>query len=163
MGAYIYVCTPGRTRTLSKASVVLCANPLHYRGIWSRVPDSNRCSQFCRLMPKPLGQPDICFVKVSGLEPKLTEPKSVVLPLHHTSISGRGGKIRTLTAGFGDHHAAINTTPLYIFLMIWTHISFHPILEELYLWIKKILIPFIKVLPVSLVDIVSPFIPQILS
>lgn len=28
---------------------------------------------------------DLC-VEVSGLEPKLAEPKSVVLPLHHTSI-----------------------------------------------------------------------------
>lgn len=27
-----------------------------------------------------------CFVKVDGLEPPLTEPKSIVLPLHHTSV-----------------------------------------------------------------------------
>ena len=28
----------------------------------------------------------VALVEASGLEPKLTEPKSVVLPLHHTSI-----------------------------------------------------------------------------
>ena len=103
-----------------------------------------------------------CFVKVPGLEPRLTEPKSVVLPLHHTSISCRSRKTRTLTDGFGDRNATV-TPYSCIILMIWTHISFHPTLEELLLGVKKVVIPFIKVFPVSLVDIVSPFVPQILS
>lgn len=32
------------------------------------------------------------FVVRPGFEPRQTEPKSVVLPLHHSSISGEGGK-----------------------------------------------------------------------
>lgn len=27
-----------------------------------------------------------CFVEASGFEPEMTEPKSIVLPLHHASI-----------------------------------------------------------------------------
>ena len=46
-------------------------------------------------------------VEVSGFEPELLEPKSNVLPLHHTSISSRSRKIRTLTDGFGDRNATI--------------------------------------------------------
>ena len=37
------------------------------------------------------------FVEVPGFEPGLTEPKSVVLPLHHTSISCSTGGTRTHT------------------------------------------------------------------
>ena len=72
---------------------------------------------------------------VEGFEPSRTVLETGMLPLHHTPI----------------------------FLMIWTHISFHPTLEELLLGVKKVVIPFIKVFPVSLVDIVSPLVPQILS
>lgn len=48
----------------------------------------------------------ISIVEISGLEPELREPKSLVLPLHHISISSRSGRIRTLggiyLGGFGD-------------------------------------------------------------
>ena len=33
------------------------------------------------------------FVEVSGFEPELGEPKSPVLPLHHTSIFAENGGI----------------------------------------------------------------------
>ena len=48
----------------------------------------------------------ISIVEISGLEPELREPKSLVLPLHHISISSRSGRIRTLggiyLGGIGD-------------------------------------------------------------
>ena len=34
------------------------------------------------------GQPLIALVEIPGFEPGQTEPKSVVLPLHHISIPG---------------------------------------------------------------------------
>ena len=34
----------------------------------------------------PAGQAAEEFVELSGLEPKISEPKSDVLPLHHSSI-----------------------------------------------------------------------------
>ena len=49
----------------------------------------------------------ISIVEISGLEPELRESKSLVLPLHHISISSRSGRIRTLggiyLGSFGDH------------------------------------------------------------
>ena len=40
---------------------------------------SKKAGHFDKLCDRPL-------VEISGLEPELAEPKSVVLPLHHTSI-----------------------------------------------------------------------------
>lgn len=40
---------------------------------------SKKAGHFDKLCDRPL-------VEISGLEPELAEPKSVVLPLHHTSV-----------------------------------------------------------------------------
>lgn len=53
------------------------------------------------------------------------------------------------------------TTLLYL-SMPGTHISLHPTLKELFLGIQEVVIPFIKILPVSLVYIVPPFIPEVI-
>ena len=42
-----------------------------------------------------------------------------------------------------------------------THISILPTLEELFLRVQEIIIPLIKIFVISFVDIVSPFIPQV--
>ena len=60
--------------------------PLHHKGIWSRVVESNHSNWFCRPGPNRSANPTL-FVEISGLEPELREPKSLVLPLHHISIS----------------------------------------------------------------------------
>lgn len=41
---------------------------------------SKKAGHFDKLCDRPL-------VEISGLEPELREPKSLVLPLHHISIS----------------------------------------------------------------------------
>ena len=99
-------CIPGRIRTLTDRSVVWHA--VHYTtrtfGVGYRIrTDVSGFADHC-LNPSAN---QTCFVKVPGLEPRLTEPKSVVLPLHHTSISCRSRKTRTLTDGFGDRNAPI--------------------------------------------------------
>jgi hypothetical protein len=38
--------------------------------------------------------------------------QGIRLPLHHTRLIGTSGRIRTLTIGFGDRCAAINTTEI---------------------------------------------------
>ena len=53
------------------------------------------------------------------------------------------------------------TTLLY-FSVPGTHISLHPTLEELFLGIQKVVKPFIEVFPISLMDIVLPFIPEVI-
>ena len=60
--------------------------PLHHKGIWSRVVESDHSNWFCRPGPNRSANPTL-FVEISGLEPELREPKSLVLPLHHISIS----------------------------------------------------------------------------
>ena len=51
----------------------------------SRVPDSNRCTWFCRPMPKPLGQPDIMWCGAE-LNCRHMDFQSIALPTelpHH--------------------------------------------------------------------------------
>ena len=64
----------------------------------------------------------ISIVEISGLEPELREPKSLVLPLHHISISSRSGRIRTLggiyLGGFGDRCLKpLGHRPIYFYII----------------------------------------------
>ena len=56
-----------------------------HTGSWMRSRLRGQMKYLRYLNAKRSPKSDLC-VEVSGLEPKLAEPKSVVLPLHHTSI-----------------------------------------------------------------------------
>ena len=51
-----------------------------------RQPDESELSSGCRSLKKPVCDRLIVQVEIPGFEPGQTEPKSVVLPLHHISI-----------------------------------------------------------------------------
>ena len=53
--------------------------------VWSGVEESDLCSKFRRLVYSPLYERQY-LVEVPGLEPRMTQSKCVVLPLHYTSI-----------------------------------------------------------------------------
>ena len=108
-------------------SLVCC--PLHHKGIWSRVVESDHSNWFCRPGPNRSANPTL-FVEISGLEPELRESKSLALTNYTIpQYPSRSGRIRTLggiyLGGFGDRDATITPYPYYI-LMIRTHMSIHP-------------------------------------
>jgi hypothetical protein len=52
--------------------------------MWRRRRESNPCKRFCRPLPEPLGHVATGTVRLAaprGFEPRLTDPKSAVLPL----------------------------------------------------------------------------------
>src|SRR5918998_6631878 len=74
------------------------SGPISCSDVWRRRRESNPCTRFCRPLPEPLGHVATGLVLLAaprGFEPRLTDPKSAVLPLDdgaplgaHASRSG---------------------------------------------------------------------------
>ena len=62
-----------------KSAVLIKLSPLYRKGVWGI---GNTLLNTTKGGPKS----SFCCVELPGLEPRTTEPKSAVLPLHHSSI-----------------------------------------------------------------------------